>query len=58
MRRVAPCALAWIFAWNVHQRISARLTGIGIEDQIQFDAVSVSHNRDVVAFGSAQQIEP
>src|SRR5436853_291087 len=43
-------SVARIFFWNVHQHIRARLTGIGVED-----AVSVSDDRNVVAFGPAQR---
>src|SRR5689334_12906057 len=43
---------------RVHQHVCPRITRIGIEDQIEFHPSCVLDDRDVVAVGATQRIEP
>jgi hypothetical protein len=49
--------IARVFVRRVHQHVRVRLTGIGVEDQIQFDAVFIANDRDVVTVSLVQQLD-
>jgi hypothetical protein len=49
--------VARVFVQRVRQHVRVRLTRIGVEDQIQLDAVFIANDRDLVAFGLVQQLE-
>ena len=43
---------------DIHQDVGLGIAGIGVEDQIELDAVRVANDRDIVALGAVGQLEP
>jgi hypothetical protein len=46
------------FARHVHQNVGGLIAGIGIEHEVEFDSMLVTYDRDIIALGPAQQLEP
>jgi hypothetical protein len=45
------------FVRNLHQDVRRRIAGTGVEDEIEFKAVPVANDRDII-LGPAHQLEP
>ena len=46
------------FIRDVHQNVAGRITGIGMENEIELHAVLVANNGDMVPLRSVRQGEP
>src|SRR6516164_11556836 len=50
--------VAGILLRSIHQHIRSRITRIGVEDQVELDAIFVADDSHVIVLGSVQEAEP
>ena len=49
--------VARVFLRSIHQHIRSRITRIGVEDQVELDAIFVANDRHIIVLRSVQEAE-